>query len=300
MSTSTVTESEKDSAVPQVRSRSKMKASRRAKYLATLISAVFALGWTLPLLWTLIGSFNAERLTSGAGFIPSQFTAANWTQLIQPDGRAVNVFVAFFNSTVVAVCATALALVVCSLMAYALARLPFRGSAVILSLIVLAMLIPTEVILVPLFQQFAALGLLNTYGALIIPHVVSLFGVVLLRQFIANLPIELTEAAKIDGANAWQNYRYIVLPLIRPGLATLGILVFLAAWNDFLWPLIATSTPSMQTLPLALITFRSAYGDTEYGVVMASTILAIAPPLLVFLFAQRFIVAGISNTGLKG
>ncbi|THV34681.1 carbohydrate ABC transporter permease [Glycomyces buryatensis] len=207
---------------------------------------------------------------------------------------------AFFNSSVVAIVATVLALVVCSMMAYALARLPFRGSAVVLSLIVLMMLIPTEVILVPLFQQFAALGLLNTYGALIIPHVVSLFGVVLLRQFIVNLPVELTEAAKIDGANAWQNYRYIVLPLIRPGLATIGILVFLSAWNDFLWPLIATSTPSMQTLPLALITFRSAYGDSEYGVVMASTILAITPPLLVFLFAQRFIVQGISNTGLKG
>nr|BFF24677.1 hypothetical protein GCM10025732_26420 [Glycomyces mayteni] len=144
---------------------------------------------------------------------------------MQPDGRAVNVFVAFFNSTVVAVVATALALVVCSMMAYALARLPFRGSAVVLAAIVLMMLVPTEVILVPLFKQFAALGLLNTYGALIIPHVVSLFGVVLLRQFIANLPVELTEAAKIDGANAWQNYRYIVLPLIRPGLATLGILV---------------------------------------------------------------------------
>ncbi|SDC96484.1 carbohydrate ABC transporter permease [Glycomyces harbinensis] len=282
------------------RKRAHRPEARRAKRLATAIATVFALGWTLPLLWTLIGSFNAERATEGAGFIPSMLTSANWSKLVQPDGRAVNVFVAFFNSTVVAVCATLLALVVCSMMAYALAKLPFRGSAVVLSVIVLAMLIPTEVILVPLFQQFAALGLLNTYGALIIPHVVSLFGVVLLRQFIANLPVELTEAAKIDGANAWQNYRYIVLPLIRPGLATLGILVFLAAWNDFLWPLIATSTPSMQTLPLALITFRSAYGDSEYGVVMASTILAIAPPLLVFLFAQRFIVAGISNTGLKG
>ncbi|SDK58938.1 carbohydrate ABC transporter membrane protein 2, CUT1 family [Glycomyces sambucus] len=273
---------------------------RRARRIATAVAAVLALAWTLPILWVLIGSFNAERITSGTGFYPSDPTGENWSKLVQPDGRAVNVFIAFFNSTVVAVTATVLALVVCSMMAYALARLPFRGSAVVLAAIVLMMLVPTEVILVPLFKQFAALGLLNTYGALIIPHVVSLFGVVLLRQFIANLPVELTEAAKIDGANAWQNYRYIVLPLIRPGLATLGILVFLAAWNDFLWPLIATSTPSMQTLPLALITFRSAYGDSEYGVVMASTILAITPPLLIFLLAQRFIVAGISNTGLKG
>jgi multiple sugar transport system permease protein len=91
-----------------------------------------------------------------------------------------------------------------------------------------------------------------------------------------------------------------VVPLIRPAMATLGILVFLGAWNDFLWPLISTSSPAMQTLPLALVTFRSAYGDIDYGVVMASTLLAITPPLLVFLFAQRFIIEGISSTGLKG
>jgi multiple sugar transport system permease protein len=162
------------------------------------------------------------------------------------------------------------------------------------------MLIPSEVVLVPLFQQFNKLGLLNTYGALALPHVVSLLGVVLIRQFIVNLPEDLTDAARVDGANAWQTYRHVVLPLIRPALATLGILVFLGAWNDFLWPLISTSSPGMQTLPLALVTFRSAYGDIDYGVVMASTILAVTPPLLVFLFAQRFIIQGISSTGLKG
>jgi multiple sugar transport system permease protein len=115
-----------------------------------------------------------------------------------------------------------------------------------------------------------------------------------------NLPADLTDAARVDGASAWQTYRHIVIPLIRPALATLGILVFLGAWNDFLWPLISTSSPGMQTLPLALVTFRSAYGDVDYGVVMASTVLAVTPPLLVFLFAQRFIIQGISSTGLKG
>ncbi|WP_460795895.1 carbohydrate ABC transporter permease [Microbacterium sp. GXF0217] len=282
------------------RSSTRGPRERRSRRVATLIATIFAIGWTLPLLWVIIGSFNGARATTGAGFLPTEPTLGNWTQLVQPDGRAVNIFVAFANSSIVAIVSTVLALIVCSMVAYALARLPFRFSTALTTVILLTMLIPAEVVLVPLFQQFAALGILNTYGALILPHVVSLFGVVLLRQFIMNLPIELTDAAKVDGANAWQNYRYIVLPLIRPGLATLGILVFLAAWNDFLWPLIATSSPSMQTLPLALITFRSAYGDVDYGVVMASTVLAIAPPLLVFLFAQRFIVEGISNTGLKG
>ncbi|MEV0286791.1 MULTISPECIES: carbohydrate ABC transporter permease [unclassified Kribbella] len=203
-------------------------------------------------------------------------------------------------STVVAVVSTVLALLVCSMAGYALAKLPFRGNAAVLGLLLATMLIPGEVVLVPLFQQFRELGLLNTYGALALPHIVSLLGVVLVRQFIVNLPDDLIDAARVDGAGAWQTYRHIVVPLIRPALATLGILVFLGSWNDFLWPLISTSSPSMQTLPLALVTFRSAYGDVDYGVVMASAALAITPPLLVFFLAQRFIIAGISTTGLKG
>ncbi len=141
------------------------------------------------------------------------------------------------------------------------------------------MLIPGEVVLVPLFQQFRELGLLNTYGALALPHIVSLLGVVLVRQFIVNLPPDLVAAAKADGGSL-ADLPVRRRPLIRPALATLGILVFLGSWNDFLWPLISTSSPSMQTLPLALVTFRSAYGDVDYGVVMASAALAITPPLL--------------------
>ncbi len=272
---------------------------RRARWLATAAALVFAILWGLPLLWTLSSSFEGST-TPGSRLLPSDPTLANWEMLVDPGGRAVNIFIAFFNSTVVAVVSTVLALLVCSMAGYALAKLPFRGNAAVFGLLLATMLIPGEVVLVPLFQQFRELGLLNTYGALALPHIVSLLGVVLVRQFIVNLPPDLIDAAKADGANAWQIYRYVVVPLIRPALATLGILVFLGSWNDFLWPLISTSSPSMQTLPLALVTFRSAYGDVDYGVVMASAALAITPPLLVFLFAQRFIIAGISTTGLKG
>ncbi|GAB2611899.1 carbohydrate ABC transporter permease [Kribbella endophytica] len=269
------------------------------RWIVTGISIVMALLWALPLLWALSSSFEGST-ANGNQLWPTEATTANWSMLVDPGGRAVNIFVAFFNSMVVAVSATVLALIVCSMAGYALARLPFRGNSVVLGLLLVTMLIPSEVVLVPLFQQFNKLGLLNTYGALALPHIVSLLGVVLIRQFIVNLPEDLTDAARVDGANAWQTYRHVVLPLIRPALATLGILVFLGAWNDFLWPLISTSSPGMQTLPLALVTFRSAYGDIDYGVVMASTILAVTPPLLVFLLAQRFIIQGISSTGLKG
>ena len=274
-------------------------ARRRARWIATGAALVVAVLWALPLLWALSSSFEAAD-DDGNRLVPQSPTLDNWGMLVDPGGRAVNIFVAFFNSAVVAVSSTVLALLVCSMAGYALAKLPFRGNGVVFGLLLVTMLIPNEVVLVPLFQQFNQLGLLNTYGALALPHIVSLLGVVLIRQFIVNLPDDLTDAARIDGANAWQTYRYIVVPLIRPAMATLGILVFLGAWNDFLWPLISTSSPAMQTLPLALVTFRSAYGDIDYGVVMASTILAITPPLLVFLFAQRFIIEGISSTGLKG
>lgn len=281
--------------------RNRSSELKRAQRKATLFAALFAVFWAVPLLWIAVGSVNSTAaISTGNAFVPSDPTSENWTLLVDPEGRAVNIFEAFFNSTVVSVFATVAALAVCSLGAFALARLPFRGNRAVLIVLLGTMLIPHEVVLVPLFQQFNQLGLLNTYGALALPHVVSVLGIVLLRQFMLAVPGELLEAARVDGANAWHTYRYVVLPLVKPGLATLGVFVFLGAWNDFLWPLIATSTPSMQTLPLALITFRSAYGDTEYGVVMASTVLAITPPLLVFVFAQRFIIQGITRTGLKG
>jgi multiple sugar transport system permease protein len=274
---------------------------RRVRRRATLIAAVFAVFWALPLIWVLSTSFNtSSAVTRGNAFLPSDPTLGNWATLGDPEGRAVNIFVAFFNSTVVAVVGTAGALLVCSLAAYALARLPFRGNRTVFLLLLGTMLLPHEVLLVPLFQQFNELGLLNTYGALALPHIVSILGVVLLRQFMLALPQELLECSRIDGANAWQTYWHIVLPLTKPAMATLGLFVFLGAWNDFLWPLIATSTPAMQTLPLALVTFRSAYGTLDYGVVMASAVLVMTPPLLVFLSAQRFIIQGISRTGLKG
>ena len=199
---------------------------RRARWLATAAALVFAILWGLPLLWTLSSSFEGST-TPGSRLLPSDPTLANWEMLVDPGGRAVNIFIAFFNSTVVAVVSTVLALLVCSMAGYALAKLPFRGNAAVFGLLLATMLIPGEVVLVPLFQQFRELGLLNTYGALALPHIVSLLGVVLVRQFIVNLPPDLIDAAKADGANAWQIYRYVVVPLIRPALATLGILVFL-------------------------------------------------------------------------
>jgi multiple sugar transport system permease protein len=125
-------------------------------------------------------------------------------------------------------------------------------------------------------------------------------GVFLLRQFMLGIPGDLVDAAAIDGAGPFRIYRHVVLPLTRPAMATLSVFAFLGSWNDFLWPLIVVNTPDKQTLPLALITFRSAYQMLDYGTVLAATLVAVAPPLLFFMFAQRYVIAGISRTGLKG
>lgn len=261
-----------------------------------------ALLWISPLLWILSGAFKPEWAfaTSRIVWIPTQPTLHNFADLIDPQGRAVNVVLAFANSAVVALASTFAALLTSSCAAFAFARLRFWGRDVIFMLLLATLMIPGEALLVPLFLEFYQYGLLNTYFALILPQLTSVLGVFLLRQFMLGIPREIEEAAYIDGASTFVVFRSIVLPLIRPALATLSVFVFLGSWNDFLWPLIVISKPAVMTLPLALITFQSGYQSMNYGSVMASTLVAIVPPLVLLAFAQNFIVQGISRTGIKG
>lgn len=274
---------------------------RRAVVLAGLVAA-FALVWALPLLWVASSAFKPHYEIVGPErhWLPAAPTLENWRNLIDTRGRAVNIARAFANSLAVAAVSTVATLVTSSLAGYAFARLFFRGREMLFGALLATMMIPGEVVLVPLFLQFQRFGLLNSYAALILPHAISVLGVFLLRQFMQSIPRELIDAAGIDGAGPFRVYRHVVLPLSRPALATLAVFAFLGSWNDFLWPLIVVSTPDTQTLPLALITFRSAYGALDYGTVLASTLVAVLPPLLFFLFAQRYVIAGISRTGLKG
>jgi multiple sugar transport system permease protein len=278
----------------------RLAAARRA--VMTLAAALVAVAWVLPLVWVLAGTFKGqfELIGPNARFLPQSPSLDNWRSVFDPNNRAVNITVATVNSLVVALISTVGALFTSSLAGYAFARLNFPGKGPLFVILLATMMIPFEVILVPLFMQFDRFGLLNSYAALILPHVVSVFGIFLLRQFMQGIPRDLEDAARVDGASVWQVYYQVVLPLTRPALATLGVFVFLGSWNDFLWPLIVVTSPDRQTLPLALITFRSAYGGMNYGTVLASVVLAIAPPLLFFLFAQRLVVQSISRSGLKG
>jgi multiple sugar transport system permease protein len=160
-------------------------------------------------------------------------------------------------------------------------------------------MVPSIVTMVPLFVLSSNLGLVNTLAGLILPFLAQAFGVFLMRQFISSLPNDLLEAARIDGASELRIYAQIVLPLCRPALATLGILTFLASWNNFLWPLVSATTEDSYTLPVALALYSIGENRTDYDILLAGSVVVVLPVLLVFILLQRHFVRGIATTGLK-
>jgi len=205
----------------------------------------------------------------------------------------------FANSAIVAIGTTLGALLICSLGGFALAKYEFRGKQIIFILMIATLTLPFQVLLVPLFKEMVAFGWINTYLALIVPFVGNAFGVFLLRQYMLAVPSALLEAARIDGASEWTLYWRIALPLVRPGLAVVAILFFTNSWNDFLWPLVASSSDDMYLLNIGIATMSGAY-HIEYGTIMAASVLATLPIAAVFLFMQRQFIAGLAAGALKG
>jgi multiple sugar transport system permease protein len=194
---------------------------------------------------------------------------------------------------------TALILGIDSLAAYAYARMEFPGRKLIFSLMLATLFMPGLMFLIPNFLTIYNLGLLNTYAGVILPGLAGVFGVFFLRQFFESLPKELEEAARIDGANAFQTFYRVVLPLAKPAIATLAVITFLASWNDFLWPFLILQNTNYQTLPLGLRTLQGAY-TSEYGLMMAGAVIVAIPVLIIYVALQRFIVQSVASTGLKG
>jgi multiple sugar transport system permease protein len=183
--------------------------------------------------------------------------------------------------------------------AYALSRLQFRGRPLVFVLILAGIMIPGQVLIVPLFREMDAMNLLNTYWAVILPQIPTAIAVFIFKQFFDGLPRELEEAARVDGASPWRIYRRIVIPLSRPVIAAVTIFTFIWSWNNLLWPLLVLSNPDLMTVPVGLATVQGTYG-IRYADIMASSILGALPLLAVFLLFQRHIVEGIAGTGLKG
>jgi multiple sugar transport system permease protein len=254
-----------------------------------------ALLMALPLLWMLGTSLST--LAETRRFPPGLPSSLDWSNFSQawngsPFGRWM------VNSAIVSVTCVVSNLVLCSLAGYAFARLRFPGSKFVFIGILATLMVPFQVVMIPTLLIVKHLGLVNTLPALIVPNLVTPFGIYLLRQFFLTLPVELEEAALIDGATRFRILRSILLPLMGPPLSTVAVLTFLSVWNDFLWPLVVTSSPNTMTIQLGLATFQSEH-FTNWPVLMAATLMSQLPVMLLFLAGQRFFVSSIANTGIK-
>jgi multiple sugar transport system permease protein len=251
----------------------------------------------LPFLWMLSTSLKepSDIFTYPPTWIPSPFAWNNYADTWQamPFGRF------YLNSFVVATSVTVLQLLTSSLAAFAFARLRFRGRNAIFLLYLATLMVPFQVTMLPNFILMRYLGWYNTYQALILPPAFSAFSTFLMRQYMLGLPLDLDEAARMDGANSWRIWWQIILPLSGPVLAALAIFTFLGSWNDFLWPLIITDSLEMRTLPVGLSAFQGQYG-VRWNLLMAGSVIAMLPVLVVYMIGQRYFIRGITLTGMGG
>ena len=250
-----------------------------------------------PFLWMLLGSFRPDRELKQVppSWLPQNPTLENYRTLF----TELDFPTYFFNSAVVATVITFGNLIFCSMLGYALAKLHFPGKRIIFGLVLGTLMVPGVVTFVPLFVLVSNLGMVNSFPGLILPFLAGPFGVFLMRQFFMSLPDELIHAARVDGAGEWRIFWSIMLPLCKPALATLGILTFLASWNNFLWPLVVAQSEDKYTLPVALAIYAIGENNSNYGLLMAGSVAIIVPVLIVFLVLQKHFVRGIAMTGIK-
>jgi multiple sugar transport system permease protein len=269
---------------------------RRATWLYVILGAGL-LVVLAPFIWMLLSSLKpeAELQRVPPTWWPEAPSLGSYRELFDRLD-----FPRFFaNSTLVAGAVTAGNLIFCSMVGYALAKLDFAGKRLLFGLVLGMLMVPGVVTFVPLFVLVSNLGLVNTYPGLILPFLVTPLGVFLMRQFISGLPDELIEAARIDGAGEWRIFSRVILPLCGPALATLGILTFLSSWNNFLWPLVVAQSEDKYTLPVALALYSVGQNATRYGLLLAGSVVIIAPVIALFVALQRYFVQGIATTGIK-
>ena len=280
--------------VPQVRRRQSMYTA--TKWLLSITAIVIALLMLLPIVWMTLTAFKPEAdiVTYPPTLWPRQLTLDHfvdvWNRI--PFARL------YLNTIIFAGGVTVISLLLDSMAAYALARIPFRGRGVVMILILLLLMLPFQVTLIPLYDMLNGLGLTNTLPGMIVPRMTNAFGIFFLTQFFLSLPKDLEEAALVDGASEWRIYRQVIMPLARPALLTLGLFHFQYNWNDLLWPLVMSSDLENSTLPAGLALFMGQH-VVEYGLLMAGSLLAMLPVIAFFLLIQRSFVAGIATTGLK-
>ncbi len=274
--------------------RSALDARRLLLYATLILGAFLSLA---PMLWMLSASLMPTGEASGypPRLVPSAPTLEHYRALF----TRLNLGRYLLNSILVSAAVTGLSLFVNSAAGYAFAKLRFRGRDRTFRLLTTGLVLPVQVAMLPLFLLLKTLGMVNTYWGVIIPGLASIFGIFLVRQYALSLPDDLLDAARVDGASEFRIYWSVVLPVVRPILATLAIWTFLATWNDFMWPLIVLSDDRRYTLPVALAGLVGEHAqDTE--LMMAGSVLTVLPVLLVFLLLQRYYIEGVVAGSVKG
>ncbi|MCD2498340.1 carbohydrate ABC transporter permease [Microbacterium nymphoidis] len=270
---------------------------RRQPYLIHAILIVGAIIMVFPFFWQLMTSF---KTLAGATAVPPQvlpnpWDFSNYARAFEamPFGQM------FLNSAIITVCRTIAQVILCTMAGYAFARIPFRGRGFVFVLFLSVLMVPGQLFLLPQYEIIQSLGLLDSLPGIIIPGMFAAFGTFLMRQFFLGLPVELEEAARIDGANQWQIFQKVMLPLAKPGIIALAVFTSLNSWNDLLWPLVVTSTSENMPLSVGLATLKGM-NFTDIPVLMAGSVLATIPMVIVFIVLQKQFIQGIAFTGGKG
>lgn len=268
----------------------------RSKPFTYITLSLLSIVYIFPVFWVVVSSFKGknELYKWPPSIFPSHFTFENYEMAF----KAGKFGLLFMNSLFVTIVSTLLLLLINSMAGYALAKYRFRGDTFILIAFISTLMIPLEVIMIPIFKVISKLGLYNSLWGIIIPPAATPTGVFLMRQYLLTIPNELLEAARIDGAGEWKIYWRIVLPIAQPIMAVLAIFSFMWRWDDFLWPLIVISDPNKYTVQLAISNFIGQY-DVDWGSLLAMTVVTMVPVLAVFLMFQKHFVQGMATTGMK-
>jgi multiple sugar transport system permease protein len=266
--------------------------------VSVIVLVVFAIIWLIPSLFALKTSLT----DNGVAALGAQAILQHWNPTLHSFAsffQAGDIWNWYLASGITSVITAFLTVLFASMAAYALSRLRFRGRNATFLLVILGIMIPTQVLIVPIFQMLNWMSLLNTYWSVIFPQVPAVIAVFIFKQFFDGIPAEMEEAARIDGANRWQVFWSLILPLSRPVIAAVSILTFVGVWNNLLLPLFVLSNPNLMTIPVGLATVQSSFGQ-RYADIQAGAILAALPLIILYLIFQRQIVEGVTGSGLKG
>ena len=266
--------------------------------ISVILLTLFAVAWLVPSLWALKTSVTPNE-TAALGAEAILKDASPTLESYRTLFEAGDIWNWYLASAITSVVTVVLTVLFASMAAYPLSRLRFRGRRVVFILMILGIMVPGQVLVLPIFQELNAVGLLNTYWAVIFPQVPAVIAVFVFKQFFDGLPRELEEAARIDGAGFWRIYRSLIMPLSTPIISAMAILTFVGVWNHFLLPLFVLSNPELMTVPVGLATVQGSYGQ-RVADIQASAILGVLPLVILFIFLQRRIIEGVAGTGLKG